>query len=200
MAAASGAGGMSGIGWMMAANALFDAFNTREQGKIAKTKLERDRIYQDFQDWASERQAGVVVAASQRTAMEERRQANLAASRALAVAASSGGGVSDPTMVDILSRIRGEGGLRASVALYEGEERARQIRLSGAGAQDLRSGSEIMAGYNAAAAGKIAREGLSLYAKYGMGGPKTTSPGVTGDRRLEWNDTGDFPADEGTVS
>lgn len=183
------AGSVAGLGWAQAFTALTDAYNTRQQGLIAKTRLERQKVYQEFQDWAAGRTAGVVVAASQRVAHEERRQADLAASRALAVAAASGGGVSDPTVVDTLVRIRGEGALRASVALYEGEERARQIRIAGAGAQDFNV--DPTAGYNAAAAGKLAKAGLSLYARYGMGGPTLESTGGSGNG-IDWQSTGDF--------
>lgn len=185
--------GMSGMAWMQAITSVGDAYNLHQQGKIQKTRLERQEVYQQFNDWAAGRTAGIVVAASQRHAIEERRQADLAASRALAVAAASGGGVSDPTIVQTLSNIRGEGALRASIALYEGEERARQIRIQGAGAQDFNV--DPMAGYNAAAAGKIGKGALSLYARYGKGGPTLENTGGG----LEWQQTGDFggPMDAG---
>lgn len=186
------AGSVAGMGWMQAGLALVDAYNTREAGKMQKIQLERQQMYQAFNQWAGDRQAGVVIAASQRTAAEERRQADLIASRALAVAAASGGGVSDPTVVDILARTRGEGAFRAQVALYEGEERARAIRISGAGGSDFDASSQVMAGANAAAAGRLAKTGLSLYARYGMGGPGTTPSQSPSGSNLDWNTTGDF--------
>jgi hypothetical protein len=176
--------GMGAMGWLQAAQSFTDAYNTHQQGKIAKTRLERERLYSEFRQWAAERQAGIVVAASQRTAAEELRQADLVASRALAVAAASGGGVSDPTVVDILARTRGEGVYRANVALYEGEERSRAIRISGAGGVEFNTDRSVMAGYNAAAAGKLARTGLSLYAKYGMNGPGAQPQTGSGDSSL----------------
>lgn len=72
-----------------------------------------------------EAKAGTERAISQRQAMEERRQARLAASRGLAVAAASGGGADDPTVVNTLANIAGEGEYRALTALYNGEETAR---------------------------------------------------------------------------
>lgn len=180
---------VAGLAWLQAAQGFTDAYNIRQQGKIAKTRLERQQVYQAFNEWAADRQAGLVVAASQRQAGEERRQADLAASRALAVAAASGGGVSDPTVVNILANTRGEGAYRAQVALYEGEERSRAIRIAGAGAQDFDDGDSIMAGATAAAAGRLARTGLSLYARYGMGGPGATP---SAGSNLDWNSTGDF--------
>lgn len=174
---------MAGMGWLQAAQSFTDAYNLHQQGMIAKTRLEREKLFSEFRQWAGERQAGIVVAASQRTAAEELRQSDLVASRALAVAAASGGGVSDPTVVDILARTRGEGVYRANVALYEGEERSRAIRLSGMRVAEFNTGN-VMAGFNAAAAGKLAHTGLSLYSKYGMNGPGSQPQTGSGDSAL----------------
>ncbi len=69
-------------------------------------------------------QAGQVLASSQRDAMEQQRQAQLVQSRALAVAAASGAGASDPTVVADISNIAGEGEYRALTSLYEGKTKA----------------------------------------------------------------------------
>jgi hypothetical protein len=68
--------------------------------------------------------AGAARASSQRAAVEERRQARLLQSRGLAVAAASGGGASDVTVVNTLADVAKEGEYRALSALYEGNERA----------------------------------------------------------------------------
>lgn len=70
------------------------------------------------------RKAGLERASAQRDAMEQQRQARLLESRALAVAAASGGGASDPTVVNTIANIAGEGEYRALTALYNGEEQA----------------------------------------------------------------------------
>lgn len=131
----------------------------------------------------AERQGGRVIAVSQIRAEEERRQGRLAASRALAVAAASGAGVSDPSIIDLISRTEGEAHYRASVALYEGEAEARQLRYEAAagrgnaaltrvgGQADYARGQNVRASYNLAAAGKLFEGGASLYAKYGGSGP-----------------------------
>lgn len=72
--------------------------------------------------------AGQAQAVAQRNADEEHRKADLVMSRALAVAAASGGGASDPTVTNIISRIAGEGTYRGMMALYAGEEEARDMR------------------------------------------------------------------------
>lgn len=71
--------------------------------------------------------AGQQRAASQRQAIDERRDADIAGSRALALAAASGGGADDPTVVNNIARISGEGEYRALTALYNGEVDARQM-------------------------------------------------------------------------
>lgn len=64
----------------------------------------------------------------QQAAIEQERQGRVAMSRALAVAAASGGGASDPTVMNIISRLAGESHLRAMTALYEGDDQARNMR------------------------------------------------------------------------
>jgi hypothetical protein len=72
--------------------------------------------------------AGQAEAASQRTAADVTRRSNILQSKALANAAASGGGASDPTVTDVVSRIAGEGAYRSQLALYEGSDTARALR------------------------------------------------------------------------
>jgi hypothetical protein len=176
-------GGMGALGWLMGASTLMEAYGIREQGRMARVQSDRERVYREFAQWNAERVGAIAVASSRLQAREEERQADLVASRALAVAAASGGGVSDPTVVNIIARTKGEGAYRANVALYEGAERARQLRIAAAGGGDFNAGDSIMAGANAAALGRLARGGLSLYAKYGLGGPGG-GDGKSGDEAL----------------
>lgn len=74
-------------------------------------------------------QAGQQVAASQRSAYDVDQSAKYIASDALARAAASGGGASDPTVVNTIARIKAEGAYRSSLALYGGEDRARLLNL-----------------------------------------------------------------------
>lgn len=77
------------------------------------------------------RLAGSERATSQRAAIEERRQARLMQSRARAVAASSGAGVDDPTVLNIMSDLEAEGEYRALTRMYEGETAAQSLDLEG---------------------------------------------------------------------
>jgi leucyl aminopeptidase (aminopeptidase T) len=112
-----------------------------------------------------ETQAGLERASSHRAAMEERRQARLAASRGLTVAAASGASVDDPTVVNILSRIEGEGEYRALSALYEGDQTALGMEAEAAakrrGAKSTKTAGYIKAGST------ILSAGSSMYDRYG---------------------------------
>lgn len=118
-------------------------------------------------------EAGQTEAAAQRTALAQTRTASLIESRAKAVAAASGGGATDPTVINLISRISAEGALRSLTATYEGEEKARKLRTSGELA--ARYGVQQGEGYDAVAqaatiktAASAASGAASLYAKYGQ--------------------------------
>lgn len=172
--------GLAALGWLSGAGSLIQAFGNVEAGRTARAAGEMAKMRADFVAWQAEEQGKTVIAAGQRQALEEKRKADLLVSRAKAIAASSGGGVSDPTIVNLLARTKGEGVYRASVALYEGEAKARQLRFQAAAAR--LSGSEAVVeglssqmGHTLAATGDILRGGAkvySLYARYGQGGYK----------------------------
>jgi hypothetical protein len=113
--------------------------------------------------------AGLERATSQRAAMEERRQARLANSRALAVAAASGGGADDPSVINAMAGIEGEGEYRALTALFNGEQSALGLEDEAAarrrGAKATKAAGLIRAG------GTILSAGSSLYSRFGGGAP-----------------------------
>lgn len=173
--------GIGNLGWLYAASSLLQMFGAREAGKMARIQGERARVAAEFAAWQAEEQAGNAIAIAQSHAREERRQAELVASRALAVAAASGAGVTDPTVVNIIARTKGEGAYRANVALYEGAARARQLRLDAAagrvsGFDAEAEGAARGEAYAIGAIGGTAKTASdfyanSLYGKYGRGGP-----------------------------
>lgn len=127
--------------------------------------------------------AGQAQAGAQREAITADEQAKRIASRALAVAAASGGGASDPTVVNIIAGIAGEGAYRKALALYQGDERARALlqqadtseyegKIAEIGAQRDAFGKLVGAGSSTVRG--IAR-GQSLYEKYGGGGPAASA-------------------------
>lgn len=129
---------------MMAGGSVIGALGAYRSGKLSRS-LGRMR-YQ-----ASKVAAVQTRASAQRAALEESRQAELKASRAVAVAAAGGGGVDDPTVINILEDIEAEGAYRSAVAMYEGESLARQQLYEGKlaeiqGEQDYKTGQFALYG------------------------------------------------------
>lgn len=112
-----------------AGQTFLSAYATKEQGKAGIEAAKRRAILKENEAVQAEQNAGQAIAAAQRVRDEQTRQATLVASRAQAVAAASGGGASDATVVNLISRIKGEGAYRGMVAVYQGEEQARKLRL-----------------------------------------------------------------------
>jgi hypothetical protein len=137
--------------------------------------------------------------AGQRTAFDEDRKTALVNSAALASAASSGGGASDPGVVNIMARTAGEGAYRRAVALYQGDDRARLMKLQ-ADAKEYEGGttlanSSLVAGSQIFNAGtsflKGQARGASLYQRFGAGGPKASEAapaGNTAPSNMSWWD------------
>jgi hypothetical protein len=82
----------------------------------------------DFQAEQMRRNADATESASQRAAAGELRKSQFIQSRALAVAGASGGGVLDPTVLNLVSGIAGEGALAAETELYNGRVNAQGMR------------------------------------------------------------------------
>lgn len=119
-----------------------------------------------FQAAQLEQRAGQERAAAQRQAIEERRKAALAISRGQAVAAASGAGATDPTVMNITGDVAAQGEYNALSALFGGEERARGAQLQATatrmeGKQAKKAG---MIGGLGTIAGGV---GTTLFAKYG---------------------------------
>lgn len=154
------------------AGTLFEMEGADRAGAGAQAGAARKKAALDFETAQLRMQAGQSVAASQHAAREQRRQAELVQSRAIAVAAASGGGVSDPTVVNMLGRIAGEGAYRAGLAIYEGEERARTLRM-GAAARDyegdlaLEAGDMAKGAYDIHKGATMFKGASSLFSKYG---------------------------------
>lgn len=105
-------------------------------------------------------------AIGQRQAVEADRQGRLQKSRALAVAASSGAGASDPTIINHMAQLEAESNYRRMVALYEGEEEASQLEMQAKATR--KGGGNAARAANLASAGTVLSSGASLYGKYGQ--------------------------------
>lgn len=156
----------------MVGGTLLSMKGAGDAARAAKIAGRRDRVAKEFEAEQLREQAGQALAVSQRAALEQQRQGRLMASRALAVAAASGGGASDPTVVNLMAGADGEAAYRSAIALYEGEDRARKLRM-GAAASRYEGAVAEDTGNQRASAYKTMRaaSALTLLGKYGQGGP-----------------------------
>lgn len=120
-------------------------------------------------------QAKSARATSQRQANEERRQGDLAISRAQAVAAAGGGGATDPTVLNIVGDIAGQSEYNALSALYEGTTAADTLEYQ-AKIKAMQARDAKIAGYIGAGS-KLLSGGASLYDRYSGGGPPNKTKG-----------------------
>ena len=107
--------------------------------------------------------ANTAQASSQRAASEQRRQARLGVSRALAVA---GGGAGDIGVQNLMADITGEGEYRALSALFEGNERATGMRDQ-ANLKRWEGKQARTAGYIDGISSALSGSGSSMFKKYG---------------------------------
>lgn len=147
----------------MAAAAIIEGLGTGlqmyAQYKQSKMAALMGRMRKKYADKAAQD----TVAAGQRAALEERRNAEILASRAIAVAAA-GGRSGDQSMNKIVADINGEGAYRAAVAMYDAEEQAKKLKFEGAmaeygGEQEARAGRLGVLGTALAGGG-------SMYSRY----------------------------------
>lgn len=132
-----------------------------------------------FQADQMRQNAGQAQAASQRQAYNADIQTKLVMSRALAVAAASGGGASDPTVVNTMARIASEGAYRKAVALYQGDEAARRMEMQAQATEyqgkETQANSNLVGASQFLSAGTSLMRGMargaSLRQKYGGDGP-----------------------------
>lgn len=159
------------IGLAVAGTAL-SAYGAYQQGQAADAAGKAAQVSADYQAKQMAVNAGQERAAAQRKAFEERRRGTLAQSKAQAVAAASGGGSLDPSIVDIMGDLEGEAQYNSNVALYEGEERARDLETGASikryeGAQARAAGKYEKRASTIKAAGSLLSGGSTLLDKYG---------------------------------
>lgn len=144
--------------YITAASTVLTTAAAIQQAQARKTEMEAVAR-------AREEEANAAAAESQREAAIERRKARNLSSRARAVAAASGAGVSDPTVVNQLTDIETQGEMNALNAMYAGATGARSLRRGAAIARSEADAAET-AGYLGAAS--TALDGATSWAdKYG---------------------------------
>lgn len=139
------------------------------------------RAAADYRADALESGASDVRGAAQQRAHFTRREGRFAKSRALAAAAASGGGATDPTVVKILSEIEGQSEYEALSDLYSGESQAYALEQE---AEATRYGGRLSeytgrlrrSLLRQQALNTIASGAMTLASRYGQGGPPALPP------------------------
>lgn len=186
----NGVGQVDPVNSIAPAAAVLQAIGGLVAGNAAKNAGEATRNADYFKAEQLTQNAGNVVAAGQRTAAEQRLQADLMVSRAIAVAGASGGDVSSPGVTKIITDIAGRGAYNAAMSMYNAEDEARTMRLQAEGERysgDIAAsgGREKQAAYQFGTAGAMATAS-SLFSKYGNGGPKSGQTGK-GSISSDWD-------------
>lgn len=104
-------------------------------GQAAAAAGEAGQQAKNFEATQLDQAAQESRAASQRTALEDRRKSRLLASTLQARAAASGGGADDQTVVGLGRDIAGRGEYEALTSMYTGENRARGLQDQAVGAR-----------------------------------------------------------------
>jgi hypothetical protein len=140
----------------------------------------------EFQAAQLRQNANAAQASGQRQAANAELQSRYIASAALATAAASGGGASDPGVVSLMARNAAEGAYRQQVALYQGDDKARALELAAEAKQyegrNVEANSMAVGASQFFGAGttllKGAAKDASLFQRFGGGGPSVDTGGT----------------------
>lgn len=156
---------------------ILNADSQYERGNTAVKIGARRQAALEFQAKQLETEAGQAKAASQIQSQDIARQVAIVNSTALARAAASGAGASDPTVLAVMARTGAEGAYRQALALYEGEAQSR-LDLNRAAAARFEGQTNVQDAANAKRQANIGAgatllaggaRALSMYDKYYSG-------------------------------
>ncbi len=138
---------------------VLGAVSSIQQGKY------QDAVAQ-AQAKAEERKANEVQAASQRDAAARAKEAKYVMSRQQAVAAASGGGAGDSTILNLMAQTGAQGQYNANSSIYEGQVQGGDLKYQ-AGIDRMSGRMQRQAGY--IGAGTTLLGGIADFAKYKYG-------------------------------
>lgn len=147
------------------------------KGQAAKTVAARRQVSDEYEAQQLEAEAQQSRSIAMRSAQDQTLSTEMVNSTALARAAASGAGASDPTVMNVIARTAGAGAYRAAVQMYEGEAQARldtmkaqALRYEGAtGVSDANTAATFAGVGAAATALSGAAKGMSMFGKYWSG-------------------------------
>lgn len=176
------AGASSWVGpALQVGGSLLSAYGQRQKGADDASAGKQQQALAQYQAAQMRTNAISAQASAQLSTHDIQRQQDYVTSRALAVAASSGGGASDPTVINLIARTAGEGAYRRSVALYEGNAKAQALNAQAdateyGGALAVDNANKSKSAYDVAATTTMVKGAASLYDKYWSKSNTDTTP------------------------
>jgi hypothetical protein len=110
---------------LSAASTAVSAAGTLAGGGAAMASAQRQQQQAEFKAKQEEQNAQQARALAQRGALDKRQEGVMAASRAQAMFAHSGGGAADPTVLNVTGRLSGRNEFDALLSMFKGESEAR---------------------------------------------------------------------------
>ena len=153
---------------LMAAGIATTVIGQVQSGRAAKDAA-------DLQAQMAETQGNEVNAAKQRQALEAKRQGRLATSRARALAANSGAGADDPTVMNIMGDLETQSEYNAMSRLYEGQAAQNNLQLQARASRAM--GKQARNQAILQATGTLLDGGSSLYERFGQPDAALQKPG-----------------------
>jgi hypothetical protein len=120
------------MAWLAAAAPYVAAAGTVISANQQRNAGIQQQMNADFEAQQYDKAANNELAVSQREAEKARRESRYLQSRATAVAAASGAGATDPTVVNLIGDLEAEGEYNALTALYNGQQQAESLKTGGA--------------------------------------------------------------------
>src|SRR3990167_4487491 len=131
--------------YLMIGGTALSAYNQYGAGKAAVAEGKAIQASKNYEADQMLVNAGQARATSQRKAMAQQKETKRIQSALQARAAASGGGVLDPTVMDLTGDIAQEGDYRRRVALFEGDD-ATRVYQSGANLKRWEGEQAVRAG------------------------------------------------------
>lgn len=173
------------------------------KGQAAQTIASRRQAADEYEAQQLEVEAQQSRSVGMRTAQDQTVNTEMINSTALARAAASGAGASDPTVMNVIARTAGAGAYRAATAMYEGEAQGRldmakasALRYEGAtGVSDAATAAQFAGIGAAATALSGAAKAGAMFGKYWSGPTPTAtttpaSQSYSGGGNSAWLDAG----------
>jgi hypothetical protein len=176
-----------------AASTVLSAQGYGQAGSAALYSGQAQQQQENYSADVLDQQAGQQIAQTSAQIADNARSTDLLESTIRARASASGGGATDPTVVNLESGVAGRGEYNSLSLLYSGKEKAAGMENQAAldrymGTQSAMAGAITQQEMQTKAASSLLQGGSSLFSKFGGGGFSNPFSGLTGSG----SQSGDF--------